>query len=145
MRAVGVIFFLAVFTLVIFAVSRLATPEQHTQLMPFMLGPCMVAYWTFLYLDIRSTVSRGRTAVGLLEASPLFRYSTRMWGFSVAVPLQVAFESVLAMIVVPYFIARSFDVPIMAAAIAIFAVIHCIAWRINSRPRCGTVKNAKNT
>ena len=105
----------------------------------------MAAYGTFLYLDIRSTVSRGRAAVGLLEASPIFRYSTRMWGFAVAVPLQVAFESVLAMIVVPYYITMSFDVPIMAAVVAIFAAIHCIAWRINSRPRCGTVKNAKNT
>ena len=59
--------------------------------------------------------------------------------------LPVAFESVLAMIVVPYYITMSFDIPIMPAVVAIFAAIHCIAWRINSRPRCGTVKNAKNT
>ena len=59
--------------------------------------------------------------------------------------LQVAFESILAMIVVPYCIAMSFDVPIMAAAIAIFAAIHCITWRINSRPHCWTVENTKNT
>ena len=49
------------------------------------------------------------------------------------------------MVVVPYYITRSLDVPIMAAVVAIFAAIHCITWRINGRSHCGTVENAKNT
>ena len=88
--------------------------------------------------------SCGRCVAGGKE-SAAFCYVARKRGFVVSILLQVAFESVLAMIIVPYFIARSFDVPIMAAVVAIFAAIHCIAWRINGRPRCGTVENAKNT
>ena len=93
---------------------------------------------------MRPAASCGRCVAGGKEFAA-FCHVARKRGFVVSILLQVAFESVLAMIIVPYYITMSFDVPIMAAVVAIFAAIHCIAWRINGRPRCGTVENAKNT
>ena len=133
MRAAGTIFLIAIFTLAIFAVWFVPSGQDAERLMPFMLVPCTAAYGTFLYLDVRSTVSRGRTAVGLWEASPVFRCATKRWGFAVSVPLQVGTEAVLAILVVPYYITMSFDVTIMSTVFVVFAAMHGIGWRINTR------------
>ena len=132
MRIAGTIFLIAIFTLAIFA-ARFVQFEQDAQgLVPLMLVPCMAAYGTFLYLDVRSTMSRGRTAVGLWEASPVFRSATKKWGFAVSVPMQVGSEAVLAVLVVPYYITMTFDATVMSTVLVVFAAIHGIAWRINA-------------
>ena len=133
MRAVGTIFLIAIFTLVIFVVWFVPSGQDVEIIILPMLASCAASYGTFLYLDVRSTVSRGRTAVGLWEASPVFRCATKRWGFAVSVPLQVGTEAVLAVLVVPYYITMSFDVTIMSTVFAVFAAMHGIGWRINAR------------
>ena len=133
MRVVGTIFLIAIFTLAIFAVWFVPSGQDAELIMLPMLASCTVAYGTFLYLDVRSTVFRGRTAVGLWEASPVFRGATKRWGFAVSVPLQVGTEAVMAVLVVPYYITMSFDVTIMSTVFAVFAAMHGIGWRINAR------------
>ena len=133
MRVAGTIFLIVIFTLVIFAVWFVPSGQDAGRIMLPMLASCTAAYGIFLYLDVRSTVSRGRTAVGLWEASPVFRRATKRWGFAVSVPLQVGSEAVLAVLVVPYYITMSFDVIIMSTVFAVFAAMHGIAWRINAR------------
>ena len=142
MRIAGTIFLIAILTLVILAARFVPFGQDSQGLVPLMLVPCMAAYGMFLCLDIRSTMSRGRTAVGLWEASPVFRRATRKWGFAVSVPLQVGSEAVLAMLVVPYYITMSFDAAIMSAVLAAFAAMHGIAWRINARSPAESVTEA---
>lgn len=93
----------------------------------------VVAYGILFYLDIRSTVSYGRSAVGTWELSPMFRYLTRRWGFVVSVSVQAVFEVVLVILVVPLYLGRtaSLDTTIATITLAILGACHSIGYLHN--------------
>lgn len=99
---------------------------------------CAASYGSFLLLDMRSTIMRGRLAVGIYETAVPFKKITGRWGFRVSVPVQIALEISLAAVIIPYYIAMTLDVPTIFAVLGAFAAYHGTGWihnTMNARAR----------
>lgn len=130
MNAAAIVFFTAVFTAGFITLSYFG--EALRESVNILLMSAVAAYGTFLYLDVKSTLSYGRDVVGRRETSPAFRLVTRRWGFAASIPIQAFIETVLAVLAVPLFLTTSLDGVVTAFMFAIFAACHCLGWSHNN-------------
>ena len=109
------------------------TAGPSAQWAEWAVAPSVAAYALFFFLDVSSTASYGRDAVGAREYAPQFRYLTRRWGFAASVPAQASLEALLAAVVVPAYVSMSLDPGMTALCLAAFAACHCLGWALNRR------------
>ena len=89
-------------------------------------------YGVFFYLDVKSTVWHGRKNVAKHELSPVFRVATRKLGIRGAIPVQMAVE-VGMIIMLSYMITYDISARIIGAGLILLAVFHCMGWLANRR------------
>jgi len=111
--------------------AALQIPDYAT--MP-LLVVSIPAYGLAILLDVRSTASFGRAAVGCHERAAVFRLTTNRFGFAVAIPVQVSLEMLLALLAVPHII-FGWSIQSVCGSLLAFSVLHLIGWRYNLAAR----------
>lgn len=96
-----------------------------------MLLAGLAVYVTGMFLDARSTCSFGRKTVGVMEVSPVFRVTSRRFGFRAATAVQVALELFLGMLLLP--LAVNFEASLVTAyfCLFLFGAIHMTGYAKN--------------
>ena len=99
-----------------------------------LLAASAAAYGFTVLLDVRSTISFGRAAVGRFERAVIFRLATRRFGFAAAILMQIMLEMVLALVVVPQSV-LGWSIQSACGSLSAFAMLHLAGWRSNSPRR----------
>ena len=134
---------LFIFLLINVIVTPISLTWLFSTYIEVMVAIFFAAEWLLLFVisvysiattgDVTSTVRYGRDIVSKYEASPLFRYMTKRFGFWVSIPVEVAFEITVILLVIPFYLVNSFDLVITLVGFSMVTVYHFWGWVSNCR------------
>ena len=127
MRQFFIFFILLVLAGLFLCASAFVEPIHLTEL---LILSC-VCYGVGLFYDVRSTMRFGRKTVGAMEVSPIFRVFSRKFGFAVAMPVQVATEISIAMLL-PFAVNYHYNPVTTYFCLFLFCGIHFLGYKRNS-------------